>query len=80
MSQFTKRKERMFDIVGCGYFLAPEFFSEDGYGEEIDVWAAGVMLFYLLVNQYPFKAKGQEEGAFKEEFMLKCSDGFKFSK
>lgn len=27
MSQFLKRKERLFEVVGCGSFLAPEFFS-----------------------------------------------------
>jgi serine/threonine protein kinase len=45
-----KRKERMFDIVGCGSFLAPEFFSDDGYGPEVDFWAAGVLLYFMLVN------------------------------
>lgn len=47
----------MFDIVGCQSFLAPEFFSEDGYGFEVDIWAAGVLLFFMLLNEYPFKFK-----------------------
>lgn len=58
LSQFLKRKERMFDIVGFAPYLAPEFFREDGYGKEVDIWAAGVMLYYLLVHEYPFKFKG----------------------
>ena len=66
MSQFLKRKERLFEIVGCGSYLAPEFFSEDGYGQEVDIWAAGVLLFYLLVHEYPFKFKSEEENGFKE--------------
>jgi hypothetical protein len=33
LSQFMKRKERMFDVIGCASYLAPEFFSEDGYGK-----------------------------------------------
>lgn len=66
--------------MGCASFLAPEYFSEDGYSYEVDVWAAGVLLFYLLVHEYPFKFKGEGEEAFKEEFQLKCGDGFKFSK
>lgn len=55
-----KRKEKMFEVVGCATFLAPEYFSEDGYSFEVDIWAAGVLLFYLLVHEYPFKFKGNE--------------------
>ena len=40
----------MFDVVGVGSFLAPEYFSEDGYGIEVDIWAAGVLLFFLLIH------------------------------
>jgi serine/threonine protein kinase len=49
----------MFDVVGCVFYLAPEFFTEDGYGEEVDIWAAGVTLYYLLVHDYPFKLKNE---------------------
>jgi serine/threonine-protein kinase len=27
LSQFLKRKERLFDVVGCASYLAPEYFS-----------------------------------------------------
>ena len=59
LSQFCKRKERIFDVVGCQSFLAPEFFCEDGYGFEVDIWAAGVLLFFMLTNDYPFKFKNK---------------------
>jgi serine/threonine protein kinase len=55
-----KRRERMFEVVGCSSYLAPDFFTEDGYGQEVDIWAATVMLFYLLVHDYPFKFKGSD--------------------
>jgi hypothetical protein len=32
LSQVLKRKERLFDVVGCASYLAPEYFSDDGYG------------------------------------------------
>ena len=41
--------------------MAPEIFqTERGkilYGKSIDVWAAGVTLFLLLTNEFPFNAK-----------------------
>jgi serine/threonine protein kinase len=46
----------------------------------VDIWAAGVVLFYLLVHEHPFKFKSSDEAAFKEEFNHKCSDGFRFNK
>jgi serine/threonine protein kinase len=33
-----------------------------------------------LLHEYPFKFKGNEEGAFREEFMSKCGEGFRFRK
>jgi serine/threonine protein kinase len=69
----------MFDVVGCQSFLAPEFFSEDGYSFEIDIWAAGVLLFFMLTNDYPFKFKNKSPQAFQEEF-APIIDGFSFEK
>lgn len=60
--------------------MSPDFFSENGYGPEVDLWAAGVLLFYLLIHEYPFKFKGEGEATFKDEFQLKCEDGFRFGK
>jgi serine/threonine protein kinase len=51
----------MFDLLGCLPFLAPEFYSEDGYGFEVDIWAAGVLLFFMLTNEYPLKIKSKGE-------------------
>jgi serine/threonine protein kinase len=51
----------MFDVVGCQPFLAPEYFSDDGYTFEVDIWAAGVMLFFMLTNEYPLQIKSKGE-------------------
>jgi serine/threonine protein kinase len=40
-------------------YLAPEFFTEDGYGQEVDIWAAGVLLYYMLSQEYPFIFQGK---------------------
>ena len=75
-----KRKERLFDLVGVGSYLAPEYFSDDGYSSEVDIWAAGVLLFFLILRKYPFNFKSNSEVDFKAEFLTKCGEGFKFSK
>jgi serine/threonine protein kinase len=80
LSQFLKRKEKLFEVVGCASFLAPDYYSEDGYGPEVDIWALGVLFFYLLLHEYPFHFKGDSEEAFKEEFKLKCQEGFSFGR
>lgn len=48
---------------GSYLFLAPEMFSGDKAnkiikGRAIDIWAAGVTLFNLLTNKYPWNGKG----------------------
>lgn len=78
LSQFSKRKERIFDVVGVSYYLAPEFFSEDGYGFEVDIWAAGVLFFFMLTNDYPFKFKDKSHSSIKDELDSVARDGFSF--
>lgn len=56
----------MFDPVGSQNFLAPEFFSEDGYSYEVDIWAAGVTLYFMLLHEYPFHFSDRSEKAFNE--------------
>eukprot|EP00051_Salpingoeca_urceolata_P006406 m.84746 g.84746 ORF g.84746 m.84746 type:complete len:562 (+) comp14817_c0_seq4:835-2520(+) len=43
--------------AGTACFLAPEQITP-GYGPEVDVWAAGCVLFTLLTKTYPFGVGG----------------------
>lgn len=46
--------ERLKDPAGTKMFWAPEFFAMD-YSLKVDVWAAGVVMYSLLVGRFPFR-------------------------
>ena len=48
-----RRKRKIFDNFNS-QFVAPEYNSEDGYSIEADVWASGVILYFMLTGLYPF--------------------------
>ena len=67
-------------MIGCLSFLAPEFFTEDGCGKEVDIWACGVLLFFMLFHEYPFNFPNKQEESCLGEFKEKCLPSFEFSK
>lgn len=50
--------------VFCGTpsYMAPEITSKSiSYSTGVDVWACGIILFYLLNGVLPFKAQNERE-------------------
>ena len=45
-------------MMGTVRFMAPECFKEEVnkefHGKRVDIWAAGISLYLLLTNKYPF--------------------------
>ena len=50
------RRNRLiaYSTVGTPDYIAPEVFSQNGYGEEADWWSIGVMFFEMVVGFPPF--------------------------
>ena len=60
---FAKRvslTERMRDIVGSPSYMSPQVY-EGNYNRKCDVWAAGIILYSMLVGFMPFRGKTPEE-------------------
>ncbi|CAD8125894.1 unnamed protein product [Paramecium sonneborni] len=60
ISTEIKKNRKLSSQLGSMYFMAPEIFSKD-YGKQIDIWACGVTLFYMIHKRYPFMGRTNQE-------------------
>nr|KJB48531.1 hypothetical protein B456_008G074300 [Gossypium raimondii]KJB48532.1 hypothetical protein B456_008G074300 [Gossypium raimondii]KJB48533.1 hypothetical protein B456_008G074300 [Gossypium raimondii] len=72
LSDFVKPDERLNDIVGSAYYVAPEVLHRS-YSTEADVWSIGVIAYILLCGSRPFWAR-TESGIFRA--VLKADPSF----
>ncbi|KAF2283690.1 hypothetical protein GH714_013966 [Hevea brasiliensis] len=72
LSDFVRPDERLNDIVGSAYYVAPEVLHRS-YGTEADVWSIGVIAYILLCGSRPFWAR-TESGIFRA--VLKANPSF----
>ncbi|KAJ9539139.1 hypothetical protein OSB04_031872 [Centaurea solstitialis] len=63
LSDFIRPEERLNDIVGSAYYVAPEVLHRS-YSLEADIWSIGVISYILLCGSRPFWAR-TESGIFR---------------
>ncbi|MED6121062.1 Cyclin-dependent kinase 4 [Stylosanthes scabra] len=63
LSDFIRPDERLNDIVGSAYYVAPEVLHRS-YSVEADIWSIGVIAYILLCGSRPFWAR-TESGIFR---------------
>ncbi|XP_027163293.1 CDPK-related kinase 4-like [Coffea eugenioides] len=63
LSDFIRPDQRLNDIVGSAYYVAPEVLHRS-YSVEGDIWSVGVITYILLCGSRPFWAR-TESGIFR---------------
>ncbi|KAF5325403.1 hypothetical protein D9619_009671 [Psilocybe cf. subviscida] len=48
------------EICGTPGYMAPEIFQKTGHGKPVDVWAMGVITYFLLAGYTPFDRDSQQ--------------------
>jgi len=51
------------EICGTPGYMAPEIFLRSGHGKPVDIWAIGVITYFLLCGYTPFDRDSQPEEA-----------------
>ena len=47
----------MLTNTGTLFYKAPQMFRGAGYDEKVDIWALGVLFYFMIFAEYPFKSK-----------------------
>ncbi|XP_023771739.1 CDPK-related kinase 4 isoform X2 [Lactuca sativa] len=63
LSDFVRPDQRLTDIVGSAYYVAPEVLHRS-YNVEADMWSIGVITYILLCGSRPFYGR-TESGIFR---------------
>ena len=64
-------EETAFTNCGTESYMAPEILKGRPYGKQADVWSLGVLYYYLLMGDFPFKGIN-----LLDQISTRCANGF----
>ena len=53
--------DKLYDKVGTINYMAPELLENKGYSFEVDIWAIGIIMYYLIIGRPPFNHINKED-------------------
>lgn len=56
-----ERFQMLTEICGTPGYMAPEIFKKTGHGKPVDIWAMGVITYFLLAGYTPFDRENQQQ-------------------
>jgi len=57
----SEKFQLLTEICGTPGYMAPEIFKKTGHGKPVDVWAMGVITYFLLCGYTPFDRDTQQQ-------------------
>ena len=69
LSKIIGNNEKTNEGYGTLHYAAPEILLRIPYGKEIDIWALGILLFYILTGRNPFIGINEDDLA--DQIVLK---------
>ncbi len=71
------RNEKLSKILGTSNYMSPELINkEDYYGQPVDIFAAGVVLFCMVVGHPPYHNQATKSDPFYNFFIEKKFNRF----
>lgn len=61
LARILKNKETLHDSSGTLSYMAPEMFTRDGHSFPVDIWALGVLVYFMLCGYMPFDCDNDDE-------------------
>lgn len=57
----TNNQEKRNQKIGSPYYLSPEMIQESKFSTATDVWSLGVLMYYMLTGNLPFRGENLDE-------------------